>query len=137
MTENRYPHLWDESALLQEPKQIPGQALAAIVLAHTPSYHTAAAQLTSLNDLPLPDSTSLAKLVSLEPRIHSARERQDRQAEVISDLRQRSVAVISQWYELGLVGMGDCWGEWEARLMHGERTVRRAEAQKRREEEAA
>lgn len=106
-----------------------------MVLAHTPSYHTTAAQLTSLNDLPVPDSSSSASLIALESRIQRAAARQEQQVRVINRLREQSVAVIGHWYESGIVAMGDCWNEWDARLMDTERTVRQAEARKRRQEE--
>lgn len=135
-TENQHPDLWDEPTTSEGSDQAPDPALAALVLAHMPSYHTTAAQLTSLNDLPVPDASSSASLLSLEPRIQRAMERQEQQAKVIADMRQASLGLIGRWYEVGIVAMGDCWNEWEAHLMDAERTVRQAEARKRREEEA-
>ena len=134
--EKKHPDLWDEPNTSEETDNLPDDALSALVLAHMPSYHTTAAQLTSLNDLPVPDASSSAALLSLEPRIQSLRERQQRQERVISHLRQQSVALIGRWYEMGIVSMGDCWSEWDARMMETERTVRQAEGRKKREEEA-
>lgn len=134
--EKKHPALWDEPSTSEETDDLPDDALSALVLAHMPSYHTTAAQLTSLNDLPVPDASSSSALLSLEPRIQSLRERQQRQEKVISQLRQQSVALIGRWYEVGIVSMGDCWSEWDSRLMETERTVRRAEGRKKREEEA-
>lgn len=135
--DKQYPTLWQDDSDSDASDDLTGLPLAALVLAHTPSYHTTAAQLTSLNDLPVPDSSFPAALIAQEPRIQRARERQEIQAQKIAHLRQQSVAFIGRWYELGMVAMGDCWGEWEARLLDTERTVRRAEATKRREDEAA
>lgn len=101
-----------------------------------PSYHTTAAQLTSLNDLPIPDAASSAAFASLGPRIQRVRQRQEQQADMINFLREQSAAVVGRWYELGIVSMGDCWSEWDARLMQAERSVRQAEGRKKREDEA-
>lgn len=110
-------------------------ALASLVLSHTPSYHATTARLTSLNDLPVPNASSSVSLVSLEPRIRNAIQRQEQQQHELGKLRQRSVQVVARWYELGIVGMGDCWSEWESRLMKAETRVRRAEGKKNRDME--
>ncbi|TIA52567.1 hypothetical protein D6C83_04471 [Aureobasidium pullulans] len=44
-------------------------ALAALVLSHAPSYQATAARLTSLQDTPVPNSSALAALVELHPRL--------------------------------------------------------------------
>lgn len=136
LLEKQLPDILDEPSTASETGEISEPALAALVLAHTPSFHTTAAQLTSLVDLPVPDSLSSATLLSLSPRIQKARERQEEQAKAIAEMRQRSVALIGRWYETGIVNMGDCWNEWEGRLMDMERTVTQAEARKKREDEA-
>ena len=128
--------LFDEPSMTDPSHGVADAALAHIVLAHTPAYHTTAAQLTSLNDLPVPQSSSSAALLAQVPRIQRAQERQEEQARVIAQLRQQSVALVGRWYESGIVAMNDCWTEGEARLMVAERTVRRAEAAKRRAEES-
>lgn len=110
-------------------------ALSSLVLSHTPSYHATAARLTSLNDLPVPNASSSVSLITIEPRIQTATERQERQQAELGEIRQRSVEIISRWYELGIVGMGDCWSEWESRLMTAEAQVRRAEVKKKRDME--
>lgn len=135
-TENQHPDLWDEPTTSEEIGRVPDPALAALVLAHMPSYHHTAAQLTSLSDLPIPDTSPSAGLLSLEPRITRAMERQEQQAKVMADMRQASLALLGRWYELGIVAMGDCWNEWDARLMDAERIVAQAEARKRRDDEA-
>jgi hypothetical protein len=42
--------------------------------------------------------------------------------------------VLQRWYEVGLVGSGECWAEWEGRLEDVEREVRRREVIKERRE---
>ena len=52
---------------------------------------------------------------------------QEQQAHVISELRVRTARVLQRWYEVGLVGAGECWAEWEGRLEDVEREVKREE----------
>lgn len=45
----------------------------------------------------------------------------------MSELRVRTARVLQRWYEVGVVGSGECWAEWEGRLEGVEREVRRRE----------
>ena len=56
------------------------------------------------------------------------------QAAAISELRIRTAQVLQRWYEVGLVGSGECWAEWEGRLEGVEREVRRREVIKEKRE---
>jgi len=103
-------------------------ALVSLVLSYAPSYHSTAARLTSLNDLPVPDTSSSAALISLEPRIQAALQRQEQQQAILADIRHTTVAVLETWYELGVLAMADCWTEWEGRIKDAERHVQQQEA---------
>lgn len=59
---------------------------------------------------------------------------QAEQARDISELRVRTARVLQRWYEVGIVGSGECWAEWEGRLEDVEREVRRREVIKERRE---
>ena len=48
----------------------------------------------------------------------------------VAELRRRSAKVIERWYELGVLGVGECWAEWESRVEGVERQVRRREHEK-------
>jgi hypothetical protein len=52
---------------------------------------------------------------------------QESQAQEMAGLRSRSASVIQQWYELGVLGGGECWTEWEGRVANAEKVVRREE----------
>ncbi|KAI5196206.1 hypothetical protein AUEXF2481DRAFT_6336 [Aureobasidium subglaciale EXF-2481] len=106
-------------------------ALTALVLSHAPSYQATAARLTSLQDLPVPDPSASAALIHVYPRLQRAANRQEDQQNTIAQLRRQSLALLARWYDLGIITMDDCWTEWEARLMHQEKLVRRAEADKK------
>jgi hypothetical protein len=111
------------------------QALTALVLSHTPAYQATAARLVSLQDLPAPDPSSSAALIHLHPRLQRVASRQEEQQDTIAQLRPQSLAILARWYDLGIIGMDDCWTEWEARLLLQEKHVRRAETEKRQEQD--
>ena len=51
----------------------------------------------------------------------------------LADLRHRTASVLQRWYENGVLGQGECWTEWEGRLIEAEKTLRRQEALQARE----
>lgn len=52
---------------------------------------------------------------------------QESQAKEMAELRSRSASVIQRWYELGVLGGGQCWTEWEGRVADVEKVVRQEE----------
>ena len=85
--------------------------------------------------MPIPPTESSVVLVSLLPRIAKIKELQDSQAAEVADLRLQSAAILKRWYEIGVLGSGECWTEWEERMLDMEKIVRRGES--RRAQEAA
>lgn len=59
---------------------------------------------------------------------------QEEQARDISELRMRTAKALQRWYEIGLVGGGECWAEWEGRLEDVEREMKREEVVRERRE---
>jgi len=53
----------------------------------------------------------------------------------VAVLRERSVNIVERWVEVGVLGSGEVWGEWEGSLEKIEREIRRAEAVEEREKE--
>lgn len=123
-----------ESQHLHHAPDMTNHALTALVLSHAPSYQATAARLTSLQDLPVPDPSSSAALIQLLPRLQRLSHRQDAQQESIAQLRHQSLAILARWYDSAIIGMDDCWTEWEARLLNQEKRVRRAETDKKQHE---
>ncbi|KAH0017882.1 hypothetical protein KCU78_g7383, partial [Aureobasidium melanogenum] len=123
-----------QSQLQHDSPDMTQDALATLVLSHAPSYQATAARLTSLQDLPLPDPSSSAALIHLLPRLQRAAHRQENQQQSIAQLRHQSLAFLARWYDSAIIGMDDCWTEWEARLMDQEKLVRRAEADKKQDD---
>lgn len=62
---------------------------------------------------------------------------QESQAKEIAELRSRSASVIQRWYELGVLGGGQCWTEWESRVANVEKVVRQEEMHRAKEIESA
>ena len=58
---------------------------------------------------------------------------QDSQSKEIADLRLRTASVLQRWYEVGVLGRGECWTEWDERMMEVEKKIRREEGSRTRE----
>jgi len=110
--------------------------LAALVMSHAPSYHGAASELTSLNDLPIPDVSGSTNLIALEFRMRELSSKGAIQEQQVENLRIRSANVVARWHEVGVLDMGECWSEWEGRLTATEQLIKREQAARKREQEA-
>ena len=133
-----HPTIFHPTTNPQQPPDLPSTSLAALVLAHAPLYQTSAHQLSTLSSPPnttIPDPAAFAKLTALQPRIETVRARQEEQIREFAELRARSARLVEQWYEDGVLGMGEKWAGWEERLREGEILVRRREARLKREKE--
>jgi hypothetical protein len=133
-SDDRFPDLFQSPPTHEIPEGLSTRTLASIVLSYATTFPETASRLTSLNDIPVPDAQSSAELIELQPRMDRLAETQVRQAESISELRVRTARVLQRWYEVGLVGSGECWAEWEGRLEDVDREVRRREVIKERRE---
>ncbi|KAJ5913303.1 hypothetical protein N7504_002186 [Penicillium tannophilum] len=131
---DRFPDLFQSPPSHEIPEGLSTRALTSIVLSYATAFPETASRLTSLNDLPIPDAQSSATLIDLQPRMDRVAQTQAEQAAEISELRVRTAKVLQRWYEVGLVGSGECWAEWEGRLEGVEREVRRREVVKERRE---
>ena len=132
--DSRHPDLFKPSTTPETPDELDPAGRMAIVLMEAPSYPTTASQLTSLNDLSLPPTETFTSLVALQPRMMELAERQYKQAMEVAELRKKSVVLIMRWHEVSILGQGRCWAEWDTRLRKAERTIRREEFRRGREE---
>jgi hypothetical protein len=97
------------------------------VLSYATAFPETASRLASLNDLPVPNAQASTALLELLPRMERIAQTQDEHAREVAELRVRSARALQRWYEVGVVGGGECWAEWEGRLEEVEREVRRVE----------
>lgn len=134
--DDRNPDLFQTTPPHEIPQGLTPQTLASIVLSYATAFPETASRLTSLNDLPVPDAQSSASLIELQPQLERLAQVQTAQAAEISELRVRTASVLQRWYEVGLVGSGEAWAEWEGRLEDVERETRRKEVIVQQREEA-
>lgn len=130
----QHPELFPESSKTSGNKIPPDLTIdnaTSMVLAYGEAFPEASSQLGLLRDLirlaDSPSTTTWASLIALQPRVDALSRRQDEQAKSISELRVRTAAMLRRWCEVGVVGGGECWVEWEGRLETTEREVRRRE----------
>ncbi|KAF7717807.1 Uncharacterized protein PECH_008446 [Penicillium ucsense] len=124
---DRFPDLFNSTPPRDVPEHLSPRTLASIVLSYATAFPETASRLTSLNDLPIPDATTSASLIAMQPRLDRIAQTQEEQAATVSELRVRTARVLQRWYEVGVMGSGECWAEWEGRLEGLEREVRRRE----------
>jgi hypothetical protein len=125
--DDRNPDLFQKTPTHEIPHGLTPQTLSSIVLSYATAFPETSSRLTSLNDLPVPDAQSSASLIELQPQIDRLAEMQTMQAKEISELRVRSASALQRWYEVGLVGSGEVWAEWEGRIEGVEKGTRRME----------
>ncbi|EEQ28818.1 hypothetical protein McanMca71_001112 [Microsporum canis] len=130
---SRFPDLFQSVPTHTPPATLTPSTLASIVLSYATAFPETASRLSSLQDLPVPPASASTALVELQPRLDRCLETQRRQAEEVAELRIQSSLLMKRWIEVGVVGGGEVWGEWEERLKMVERGVRREERARERE----
>ncbi|KAI1922767.1 hypothetical protein LOZ58_001996 [Ophidiomyces ophidiicola] len=126
----RYPDLFQTSDPTTVPSTLSTPSLASIVLSYAAAFPETASRLSSLQDLPVPPASASTGLIELRPRINRLLKEQEVQADEVAELRVRSALLMQRWIEVGIVGGGELWGEWEDRVTRAERAVRRLERQR-------
>lgn len=104
------------------------------MLSHATLYPETASRLSSLQTLQIPPGEQSAKISELGPKIADCQRFQDNLEQEVQDLRQRSARCLEWWVKVGVVGMGDLWEEWEARLKEIEHNMARFERKQKEEE---
>lgn len=85
-------------------------------------------------DLKVPEAELSTALISVKPRIDRLKSNQDRQVQELAQLRHRSAMIMERWYEMTIMGAGECWADWDRRVNLVERTVKRMESARERED---
>lgn len=134
LSETTYPDLFSPSLSKHTPSAaLSTSEILAIITASAPAFPQTASRLTTLKDQSIPPTSASTALIALQPRLlHLEREQAGLKRE-IAELRSRSARIVERWYELGVLGDGECWGEWESRASGCERMVRRLEREKQEE----
>lgn len=131
----QHPELFHPVDPQSAPPTLAPASLAQLVIAHENQYKTVASQLSILSEnKDVPEPAPLAKLIALQPRIDRLEAKQTEQAWEFAELRARSASLVEEWYENGILDMGEKFADWEETLRDYEILVRRKEAAKKREE---
>jgi hypothetical protein len=130
----RFPDLFFPAADDQLPSTLDTSTITSIVLAHASSFSETVSRLTSVKDLPIPAASASAELIAIQPRLEKMKEVREEQVHEVSALRARSARLVERWLEVGVVGQGEVWAEWEERVRKVERGVRRMQAVREKQE---
>lgn len=133
MLDARYPDLFLPAAVEQPPSTLDASTITSIVLAHATSFSETVSRLMSIKDLVIPPASASAELAALRPRLDQVESTQAAQVREVSELRARSARLLERWLEVGVVGQGEVWVEWEDRVRAVERRVRRMEVAREKE----
>ena len=125
-SDSKYPDLFQPTTS-DIPSTLSAAELLAVVTACATTYPTTASRLNAIQDLHIPTVDASASLIGLHPRLSKIELLQESQAREIGQLRTRTASAIQRWYELGVLGEGECWTEWESRAVNVEKKVKRAE----------
>ena len=82
----------------------------------------------------MPRASASAELLDLLPMLEHAAVEQEASLREVAGLRAGSARLLERWLEVGLVGQGEVWAEWEERVRTAERAVRRLEVAKSKED---
>ncbi|KAL6882973.1 hypothetical protein HDV57DRAFT_516998 [Trichoderma longibrachiatum] len=121
------PDLFHAPPPSQPPSQLDSNAVQSIVLSSASSFPATLSALTAVKDIPIPDSSTSASLISLTKRMKAIEATQIAQTAEISALRSRSEALVRSWYENGAVVGSQVLAHSETRIQRIEREVRRRE----------
>ncbi|KAL5086777.1 hypothetical protein Trisim1_008688 [Trichoderma cf. simile WF8] len=121
------PDLFHAPPPTQPPSQLDSEAVQSIVLSAASSFPATLSALTAVKDIPVPESSASANLISLTQRMKAIEATQVAQAAEISALRSRSEALVRSWYENGAVVNSQVLAHTEGKIQRVEREVRRRE----------
>ncbi|KAL7952995.1 hypothetical protein V8C34DRAFT_298107 [Trichoderma compactum] len=121
------PDLFHAPPPSQPPSQLDSEAVQSIVLSAASSFPATLSALTAVKDIPIPESSASASLISLTQRMKAIEATQLAQAAEISALRSRSEALVRSWYENGAVVSSQVLARTEGKIQRVEREVRRRE----------
>ncbi|KAL6826238.1 hypothetical protein V8C40DRAFT_243726 [Trichoderma camerunense] len=121
------PDLFHAPPPTQPPSQLDSEAVQSIVLSAASSFPATLSALTAVKDIPIPESSASANLISLTQRMKAIEATQIAQAAEISGLRSRSEALVRSWYENGAVVNSQVLAHTEGKIQRVEREVRRRE----------
>ena len=106
---------------------------STIVLASSATFQSAQAKLSSLDGMKLENATDLVPMAAMLPELASIMAVHEAQEKEITELQQRSVMLLAEWYSNSVLEGNRRWADWEDRLLGVERVVRRREIAREKE----
>ncbi|KAL6901598.1 hypothetical protein GGI43DRAFT_361571 [Trichoderma evansii] len=111
----------------QPPSQLDSETIQSIVLSSASSFPATLSALTAAKDIPIPDSSASASLISLTQRMKAIEATQLAQAAEISKLRSNSEIIVRSWYENRALVNSQVIADSDGRIRRVEVEVRRRE----------
>ncbi|KAL7925838.1 hypothetical protein ACQKWADRAFT_202237 [Trichoderma austrokoningii] len=111
----------------QPPSQLDSETIQSIVLSSASSFPATLSALTAAKDIPIPDSSASASLISLTQRMRAIEATQIAQAAEISKLRSKSEMLVRSWYENRALVNSQMIADSEGRVQRIEWETRRRE----------
>jgi len=97
------------------------------VLASSATFQSAQAKLSSLDGMKFENVTDLVPMAAMLPELASVMAVHEAQENEMTELQQRSVRLLANWYSYSILSGNERWANWEDRLLDVERVVRRRE----------
>lgn len=126
-TDKSNPDLFHAPPPSQPPSQLDSETIQSIVLSSASSFPATLSALTAAKDIPIPDSSASASLISLTQRMKAIQATQLAQAAEISKLRSKSEIIVRSWYENRALVNSQVIADSEGRIRRVEVEVRRRE----------
>ena len=128
MTEDaRHPDVFQRESTTEAPDSLSNDALLAMVVSQAALYSSVSSGLKSLLDIPIPSADASVEMMALLPRIAELDRSVERQARELAELREKTATVCWRWYQITVLGGGECWAEWDDRASRVDRGIRRLE----------
>lgn len=126
-TDKSNPDLFHAPPPSQPPSQLDSETIQSIVLSSASSFPATLSALTAAKDIPIPDSSASASLISLTQRMKAIEATQIAQAVEISKLRSKSEILVRSWYENRALANSQVIADSDGRIRRVEVEVKRRE----------
>ena len=126
-SDNYHPDIFPSYLLGDGQTYFTEEETLRIVLCCAALFPITMSRLNSLQNSPLPDADAYTSLGALHPGLVLVEQRLISLVEDIASLRYQTALLLQRWYEICVLCHGECWTEWEERLLNVEKRLRRQE----------
>jgi len=111
-----------------------GANKTAVILATASSFYAAQSNLSSLEGIKLEDASTLVPLAAMHQSLIRAQAAQQDQENEVGELRERTAILLARWHQEAVLTRGERLVDWEERLLDVEKTIRRREVARARDD---